>query len=64
MTPSDIIRAWKDPHYRAGLSGDPAGAAPGSSRWRHRAAGADAACGVAPPGLPRQVRPQSGRTDR
>jgi mersacidin/lichenicidin family type 2 lantibiotic len=19
MTPSDIIRAWKDPHYRAGL---------------------------------------------
>jgi mersacidin/lichenicidin family type 2 lantibiotic len=20
MTPSDIIRAWKDPHYRAGLS--------------------------------------------
>ena len=20
MTPSNIIRAWKDPHYRAGLS--------------------------------------------
>jgi mersacidin/lichenicidin family type 2 lantibiotic len=20
MTPSDIIRAWKDPHYRTGLS--------------------------------------------
>jgi mersacidin/lichenicidin family type 2 lantibiotic len=20
MTPSDIIQAWKDPHYRAGLS--------------------------------------------
>jgi mersacidin/lichenicidin family type 2 lantibiotic len=20
MTPNDIIRAWKDPHYRAGLS--------------------------------------------
>ena len=47
MTQSDIIRAWKDPHYRAGLSANPGGAAAGPSRRRHRAARADAARGAA-----------------
>ena len=63
MTPSDIIRAWKDPRYRAGLPATqlaqlpahPAGAIELPEPTLHAA--------LAPPGLPRQVRPPRGRTD-